>query len=161
MRSRNLVLMSTLVGVGALAVVAFFVKGDDRTRNDALLFLDRYDDLDVDDAIEQRRPLVDDIAALPFSSNEVDGVRDHCVDAHRTLIVAEERGVEARALFDRATDGGRVPEGDIPTDIRASIEAALGESNDALERVRPLMADCDDRVRRLRTRFQPRRRSQR
>ena len=161
MRARNLVLVSALVGVGALAAVAFFVRGDDRTRNDALLFLDRYDRLDVDDSVDVRAPIVDELERMPFPSRDVDAVRDTCVDAQRTLLLAEARGVEARAIFDRATDRGRIAEGDIPTETRASIESALAESNAALERVRPLMADCDEDVRQLRHRFQPRRRSQR
>ncbi len=161
MRSRNLVLASILVAVGAVAVIAFLMRGSDRTRNDAMLFLDRFGELDVDAPVTERTPHVEALASMPFASQEVDEVRDLCVEAHQTLLLAEERGAEARVSFDRATEQGRLREGDISPDVRASIEAALRESNQALERVRPLMAHCDDRVRGLRARFRTPRRAER
>jgi hypothetical protein len=161
MRSRNLVLVSILVAVGAVAVTAFLMRGNDRTRNDAMLFLDRFGALDVDSPVLERLPHIEALASMPFASEEITEVRDLCVEAHRTLLVAEERGAEARASFDRATDQGRLAESDISPETRASIEAALGESNRALERVRPLMTRCDDRVRGLRARFRAPRRSER
>lgn len=161
MRLRTLATVTILVAVGALAAMLFLTRQDDRTRNDALLFLDRYEALDVDDPLETRRPLVEALAAMPFAAAEVDRVRDGCVEAHRTLILAEERGAEAREIFDRATEGGRVPEGDIPTEVRASIEAALSESNEALPRARAQLRECMDGARGLSVRFQPRRQSHR
>lgn len=153
MRSRNLVLVSILVAVGAVAVIAFLMRGSDRTRNDAMLFLDRFGHLDVDSPIYERRPHIEALESMPFASQEVDEIRDLCVEAHRMLLVAEERGAEARESFDRATDRGQLEESDISAETRAAIEAALGESNRALARVRPLMMRCDDRVRGLRARF--------
>src|SRR5690606_37345474 len=94
MRLRSIATITILVAVGALAAMLFLTRQDDRTRNDALLFLDRYEQLDVDDPIDTRRPLVEALAAMPFAAEEVDRVRDRCVEAHRTLIVAEERGAE-------------------------------------------------------------------
>lgn len=161
MRLRSVATITILVAVGALAAMLFLTRQDDRTRNDALLFLDRYEALDVDDPIDVRRPLVSALAEMPFAAEEVDRVRDGCVEAHRTLIVAEERGAEAREIFERATGGGRVPESEIPTDVRASIEAALAESNEALPRARAQLRDCMDDARRLQVRFQPRRQSHR
>ncbi|MDQ3037473.1 MAG: hypothetical protein M3Y87_34075 [Myxococcota bacterium] len=171
MRARNLVLLSSVVAAGAIAFVVLsssgalesspFGGGDERTRNDAMLFLARYDQLDVDDPIDQRRPLVESLEAMPFATPEVDRARDFCVDAHRALILAEERGIEARAAFDRASEGGRIEEPDIPTETRASIESALTESNDALARAREQLPRCMREARDLGTRFRPRRRSQR
>ena len=161
MRARSLALLTIMVAVGALAVMFFFTRQDDRTRNDALLFLDRYQALDLDDPIEERRQRVDALDALPFASEEVERVRDACVGAHRTLIVAEERGAEARAIFERETDHGRIAESDLPTEVRASIEAALSESNEALPRAREELRTCMDDARRLEVRFQPRRRAER
>lgn len=160
-RARNLALLSILVAVGGLAAVALFSNRDDRSRNDALLFLDRYGELDVDDPVDDRRERVEALAAIPFSAGDVDRVRDTCVEAHRTLILAEDRGTEARAAFDRATAGGRVAESEIPTETRASIEAALAESNDALARAREQLPRCMSEARRLEVRYQQRRRSQR
>jgi hypothetical protein len=156
MRARTLALVSILVAVGALAVMLFFASQGGGERNDALLFLDRYEGLDVDDPIAERRDRIRRIAAMPLATRSVDEVRDLCVSAHETLIRAEERGAEARAIFDRATAGG-VAEGDIPVEQRASIEAALEESNDALASARESMPRCMAGVRTLELRFAPQR----
>lgn len=160
MRTRSLAIASVLVAFGALAVVMFFANRDDSARNDALLFLDRYEGIDVDDPAEERRARVDMISGLPIGSEEVDHVRDLCVDAHRTLLRAEDRGAEARVAFDQAMGGRRraeVDEDEIPTDVRATIEAALAESNGALEIARDAMPRCLSAVRGLEVRFQPQR----
>ena len=64
MRPRTIALVSILVAVGALAVVLFFASRDDSARNDALLFLDRYDGIDVDDPLEERRERIEQLSRL-------------------------------------------------------------------------------------------------
>lgn len=152
MRPRTLALMSILAAVGALAVVLFFASRDDSARNDALLFLDRYDGIDVDDPLEERRERIGQLSRLPLPNDEVDRVRDVCIEAHQLLIRAEDRSAEARGAFDEATRGG-IEENDIPTDTRVSIEAALEESNESLARAREQMPRCADGARDLRLRF--------
>lgn len=152
MRPRTLALVSILVAVGALAVFLFFASRDDSARNDALLFLDRYEGIDVDDPLEERRTRIEQLSRLPLANEEVDHVRDQCVEAHQLLIRAEDRSAEARAAFEEATSGGG-DESDIPTEIRASIEAALEESNTSLEEARGRMTLCMDGTRGLELRF--------
>jgi hypothetical protein len=161
MRARHIALVTLLAAVAALAFALLFSRGDGGTRNDALLFLDRYQVLDLDDPIEERRRTVEALATMPFAADEVRAVRDRCVEAHRTLIRAEERGAEARAIFERATDQGRISDDEISTDVRASIESALQESNESLPRARELLRTCMEDTRRLEVRFRPGRRSQR
>src|SRR5688500_6938094 len=105
MRARTLALSSILVAVGALAVLLFFANQDDRVRNDALLFLDRWEGIEVDDPLEERRTRIDALDRLGIGADEIDLVRDQCVAAHRTLIRAEDSGAVARTAFDRATEG--------------------------------------------------------
>jgi hypothetical protein len=152
MRARTLIIASLLVAVGAFAVAALFASGDDRSRNDALLFLDRYEGLDIDDPIDQREPLVDGLARIPLSSERVRRIRDACVEAHRTLIRAEQRGADARAAFERATAGGRT---DLTPEERSEIDGALADSEQALPVARERLGACMDDVRDLRLRFRP------
>jgi hypothetical protein len=155
MRGRGLVLMSILVSVAAVAAIAFLANRDDRSRNDAMLFLDRYRWLDVDDPLEERRARVDALASIPLSSPEVGEVRDLCVSAHRTLIRAEEHSAAAREALAQATAGGAGEES-MPDEVRARIEADLATSDEAIALAREQLPRCLDRARRLELRFQPR-----
>ena len=154
MRARTLALGSILVAVGALVVLAFFMDRDDRSRNDALLLLDRYEGIDVDDPVEERRTRIEALAAIPLGDGTADRVRDACVEAHRLLIRAEDTSATARGLFAQATRGGGA-EDDIPTAVRADIESALSESNDALTEARDRMPRCLSEMRTLEVRFRP------
>lgn len=157
MRIRPIALVSLLGIVAALAGVMLVSRREDAVRNDALLFLDRFDGLDIHDPLPSRRPLVDALASMPLASDEVDAVRRRCVEAHRTLLDAEEATARARALLDEASAGRRLEDVDLSVQARAEIESSIHASDAALERARHLFERCEDSVRRLRVRFRPQR----
>jgi hypothetical protein len=152
MPGRGLLLIFVLAAVAALAGVAFLTDREGRTRNEALLFLDRYEGIDLDDPLDERKQSIDALAALPLSSAEVAEVRDVCVEAHRTLIRAEEHSAAARADLEHATADGQREE-DIPTEVRAQIEAHLQSSNESLALARETLPRCMERVHQLEVRF--------
>src|SRR5690606_19721232 len=68
---------------------------------EARMFLDRVEHLDLDDPLEERRRLVENLATMPLAHPEVAQARDLCVDAHRAMLEAEDLRVEAVALLAR------------------------------------------------------------
>lgn len=146
------VLASGLVAVGVTSC------GDDRVRNEAMLFLDRYERIDQEQPPDVRRPLVEELRDLTLVTPDVVHARDACVDAHLTLLEAEERHATAREELLRATEGGDHP---LEVDAAARIEAALSESNAAIERSPALFERCYREVRGLERRFHRRRAAER
>jgi len=124
--------------------------GDDRVRNEAMLFLDRYEQIDRDSSVAVRRPLVEGLRTLTLLSPDVLHARDACVDAHSTLLDAEERHDAARDELIIATEGGDRP---LEMDAAARIESAISESNAAIERTPALFERCYREVRGLERRF--------
>lgn len=129
--------------------------GDDRVRNEALLFLDRYEQIDMHAPTAERRPLIEGLRDLSLVIPDVVHARDACVAAHLGLLEAEETHERARDELIRASEGGDRP---LEMDAAARIEAAINESNDAIERSPALFERCYREVRGLEGRF-PRRRN--
>lgn len=124
------------------------------SENEARLFLERYDRLDPVD-VASRRALVEDLRAMPLSSEEVKRARDVCADLHESFLVAEAASAEARAAlaeYQLLEATARSPEG------AAEIEAAIERSQAAIERADSLKEGCLGRVERLKTRYAGRRR---
>lgn len=143
--------LSALALLLALAFAASLPAcGDDRVRNEAMLFLDRYEQIDRDSSLEVRRPLVEGLRSLTLLSPDVVHARDACVDAHSTLLEAEERHASAREELLAATEGGDRP---LEMDAAARIESAISESNAAIERTPALFERCYREVRGLERRF--------
>lgn len=139
---------TVLVGL-VLCLLALGCEPD--PRNDAHLFLDRVQHIDLDDPLEERRRRVESLATLPVSSEVVQSARDACVEAHRAIIEAEQASARARAVLDRYPD-----EADIPVNERQDIEQDLRTSNRAMERSRDLFSRCHRMTRDLRVRYQRR-----
>ncbi|MCA9615323.1 MAG: hypothetical protein R3B99_24690 [Polyangiales bacterium] len=138
-----------LVAVGALLCALAGCGGDEA--NEARLFLDRYDGLDVnvDDLVERRRR-IETLGRLAIANERVEGVRDACLQMHQALLEAEEQQAEARRLvaqLEAAAPGEARPED------AAAAEAALTASTEATLRVRGLRSGCDEGLADLRARY--------
>lgn len=148
--------MRSLLVALSLALVAVACSCDDeRTRNEAMLFIDRIEEFDVDDEIEDRRRIVDSIRDLALTDESVIAARDQCVTAYGALIEAEDQHALARHLLVGTflPDGG---EQEIPPETQAQIEAALDHSTEALARSQEAVPRCTRAVGELEHRF-PRR----
>jgi hypothetical protein len=156
MRVRAVAVVSSVATACAIVFAVVATGTGDRERAEASLFLERFQAIDIEDPLVERRERIEAIARSPISTEEIDAIRDACVAAHRTMIHAEDSSAAARAHFEQATAGN--PGAHIPTEVQASIELALSESNDALERAREQLPRCEDRVRSLEVRFSRRRR---
>ncbi|MCC6876914.1 MAG: hypothetical protein IT378_21595 [Sandaracinaceae bacterium] len=121
-------------------------------RNDAQLFLDRVQRIDLDAPSAERRTLVEALATLPLASEEVRSARNACVEAHRTLLRAETLHVEARDRL-RAYEND---ESRIPITERQRIERAISGSSQALEQSHGLFARCERAKRDLELRYRRR-----
>lgn len=120
---------------------------------EARTLLDRLDGLDLDDPIEERRRRVTSLASLPLSDATVKEARDVCVDAHQSLLDAEELHTSARAALARYED-----ESAIPVAEQQRIQRAITGSNDALTRARDLIGRCERHTRDLDNRYRRQRR---
>jgi hypothetical protein len=142
----------------ALVVLLASSCGDDeQARNEASIFIDRIEEFDVDDELEDRRAVVESIRALALTDASVIAARDTCVTAYGALIEAEDQHALARRLLVGTflPDGG---EQEIPVELRTQIEDALTHSGDALTRSREAVPRCTRAVGELEHRF-PRRHS--
>ncbi len=115
---------------------------------EARMFLDRLDGLDLDDPIEDRRRLVENLAHMPLTDDDVREARDVCVEAHRTLISAEDLHARARAAL-----AGHEDETTIPIPERQRIQSDIDGSNRALERAAGLVSRCERHTRDLDMRY--------
>jgi hypothetical protein len=122
---------------------------DERTRNEAMLFLDRFEDVDVDDPLEDRRAAIEGIRGLTLSDEDVLRARNACVDAHEALIEAEDQHAAARHQLVVASHGGS----EVPPDIARQVEDAIDASDQAIERSRELFPRCTREVNALESRF--------
>lgn len=134
----------------ASLLVALTACGPDE-RNEAQLFLDRYEALDVNvDDLAERRRRVDALERLVLSSERVIGAREACLAMHQALLEAEEQQAEARATLarlERAAESERTPE------ATAEVDAAITRSMSATAQVRELRPACDEKLADLRARF--------
>ena len=136
----------------ALAALALGCEPD--ARNDANLFLDRIQRIDLDDPLETRRTRVASLATLPVEHPQVWSARDACVDAHQAIIEAEESSARARGAFE-----GYDSEDAIPVVERQRIEREIQASTRAVERSRGLFSRCHRLTRDLELRYRHRTRS--
>lgn len=132
-------------------------EGDD-ARNEAMIFLTRYDDFATDAPREDRERGVHELRALVLSNESVRAVRDACADAFDSVLRAEDQHSQATQMLLQASNGGA---GEIATEAAARIEAAIQESNEAIEASRTGFQRCQTGVRTLRTRFAGQRASHR
>ena len=156
MGSGRVRVVAIVTGVGTVLAIlglAAFTGADGS--GDARRFFEVYGEVDADAPMAERAQRIEALAAVPLATDEIATVRDLCVEAHRTLLRAEERGAEARAAFRQATAGGSGEES-ITDEQRASIETALSESNDALALARRQMPECLRRVHGLEQRYRTR-----
>jgi hypothetical protein len=132
-------------------------EGDD-ARNEAMIFLTRYDDFATDAPREDRERGVAELRGLVLSNESVRAVRDACADAFDSVLRAEGQHTEATRMLLEASNGGA---GEIPTEAAARIEAAIQESTEAIEASRTGFQRCQTGVQTLRTRFAGQRASHR
>lgn len=140
--------------LGWFVALGTFVSAcdDDRERNEAMLFFERFETLDVETPLAEREPQVARLEQLALHEESVVHVRDACVRAHRTIMRAEEQTALARTLLP-----DDMPESQLTPDVRTRIETALASSAEAVESARGLMAQCDREASALRHRFGARR----
>ena len=131
-----------------LVLATFALACEPDARNDANLFLDRIAHIDLDDPVEERRRRVSSLATLPVEAEQVRTARDACVDAHRTILEAEEASARARAAFEEYPS-----EDDIPVIARQRIERDIRSSTEQVERSRGLFSRCHRLTRDLELRY--------
>lgn len=145
-----------MLGRRLLALIAFVALAlagcEPDARNDATIFLDRVQRIDLDDPLAERRRLVASLESLPLTAPEVTRARDTCVEAHRAILSAEELTQGARAELERHED-----EAAIPLVTRQRIEADIRRSNELIERSRGLFDTCHRLTRDLEVRYRSRR----
>lgn len=117
------------------------------------MFLDRVEQLDLDDPVAERRRIVDNLASMPLSDDGVKRARDVCVDAHRTIIEAEERQSRAARLLARYSAEDVPPVAD-----RERIQQDIDHADRALARSRGLFDRCGREMQDLDLRYRRRRR---
>lgn len=145
----------SLLSLGALLVLS---ACEDRARNEAMLFLTRYDALDLDAPLEERREAVSNLRGLVLTNEDVISARDACAEAYEAEILAEDQHAAATAQLLEASAGGAER---VPTEAAARIEAAIQSSQEAIERTRELFPRCEREARALRLRFSAPRPSER
>ena len=127
-------------------------------RNEAMIFLTRYDDYATDAPREDRERGVRELRSLVLSNEGVRAVRDVCADAFESVLRAEGQHADATRMLLEASHGGA---GEIPIEAAARIEAAIQESTEAIEASRVGFQRCQVGVRTLRSRFAAQRASHR
>ena len=137
-----------------LALAVLLVACEPDARNDAVIYLDRVQRLDLDDPVAERRRLVESLASLPLSAPEVVSARDACVEAHQTILEAEGHTASAREAVERYPE-----ESDIPIPIRQRIERDITRSNQLIERSRAMFDACHRLTRDLEVRYRSQRSS--
>lgn len=120
---------------------------------EARSLLDRLDGLDLDAPMDERRRRVTSLANMPLHDASVKQARDVCVEAHRSILEAEELHANASAALARFEDEGAIPVG-----TRGSIQRDIEGSNAALARARDVMGRCERHTRDLDVRYRRRRR---
>ncbi len=149
-RPWNAIARATRVGlVVALCAGASAGCGGDAEENEARLLLDRLEGMDEID-LGSRSERVAALLRMPFGSERVLAVRDLCGGMHDAMATAEVRGADARRLLE-AMEGA--PPEERGADAAAAVETALRESTEALDRVRDLRPQCDEKLAELRTRY--------
>lgn len=137
----------------AITLLASCACDDSTTRNEAMLFIDRFEDVDVDDPLEQRRAAIASIRGLALTDATVIATRDQCVTAHEALIEAEDQHDIARHMLVESSGAG---EREVAPEIAAQINAAIEHSDEAIARSRELFPRCTRAMSQLERRF-PRR----
>lgn len=123
---------------------------DAQARNEAMLFLDRFEQIDVDDPLEERRTAIQAIQDMALTDETVISARDTCVTAHQALIEAEDQHQIANHLFVESSSAG---EHEVSEEIAAQINAAIEHSDEAITRSRELFPRCTSAVSQLERRF--------
>ncbi len=143
-------------------MLATACKGD--ASAEARMFLDRYERLDMDDPLEERRRLVDNLRTMPLVHSDVTQARDVCVDAHDAILEAEDLRVEAVALLERCGPvcagqpaGPEVDGTAEQLSARLELDQNMGRAERALERSRGLFSRCHRETAALNTRYRRRR----
>ena len=136
-----------------LLILAALSGCEPDARNDAIIFLDRVQRIDLDDSIADRQRLVESLRSLPLSAPEVTRARDACVEAHETILSAEELTQNARAQIERYEGD----ESQIPITERQRIERDIQRSTQLIERSRSHFDTCHRLTRDLEVRYRGRR----
>lgn len=121
------------------------------TGNDARLLISRLAALEAleEGRFRRRGQLVDDLRTLPVRGEELTSVRDHCVGLYGGLLDAEVATARARRVPVPAEDA---PQAEQARAARA-MEAALQESQAAIDRVQSHQSACIDGAAALRARY--------
>jgi hypothetical protein len=141
-----------LLAISTVLWLAACACDDTQTRNEAMLFIDRFEDIDVDDPLEERRAAIDGVRNLALTDPTVVAARDQCVSAYGALIEAEDQHDLARHMLVSTflPDGGEMP---VPPELADQINAAIAHSDEAIARTQELMPRCTRAVGQLERRF--------
>lgn len=147
-RSARLTALGLALTLGVIASAAAGC-GDDG-RNDAMLFLQRYDALDLNGPVEERREAVRALRALALRNEGVLAARDACASAFEAELRAEDQHTAATTQLLEASAGGAER---VSAEAAVLIEAAIQESQEAIDATRELFPRCEREVRALRLRY--------
>jgi hypothetical protein len=140
----------------ALTVLTAAAAGcgcQDKTANEARLFLDRAGRIEIDGPRQARRDRIDALAGLALEDPQIVAARDLCVEAHRTLFDAEETQASAQTELDRITKNGADPNADIEPAVAARLDRQITEARRGIDRSHELMPRCQDEVGELTRRY--------
>lgn len=135
-----------------LAMTAGCSGCEDRSRNEAELFLSRVGDIDENDPLPQRTAEVRALERLVVTTDEVRHAKDTCVHAHASLLRAEAEQSSARDALARATEGQGAAAQLTAADQRA-IQASIDASNTAIAEARDSFPACQRAIRDLERRY--------
>lgn len=107
-------------------------------------------DLAPEDPAAERHQKLLSLKRLELTSESLQQTRDHCVEAHTALMLAEAAQAMARVQLGKAqpADGGALS----PT-ATAEISKAIRRSSTQLEVAKGAFAACDEAARRLATKY--------
>lgn len=103
--------------------------------------------LDPQLPIADRRSLLEQLDQLNLRTERLRPVRQTCVEAHGSLVEAEEKGDEARAAIRAA--GGQELQGE----ARAAVEQMLQTQERSIARAEELLPQCEREVDALSLRY--------
>lgn len=138
--------------VTAVVVAAAVLAGcQDSERTQARMLLAQLRSIVIKDSCEVRKPLVAKLEALGLTDEELRRIRHKCVQAHRSLIAAEEQQLKARQVLTNLT--GEDLDKKLGNADAIVVAEAIERSNRELKRAKELFPGCEQATRELELRF--------
>ncbi len=96
----------------------------------------------------ERRPRLDELETLPIATATLRELRDTCVEAHRSLLVAEEQAELATTTIRTAGSASQ-----LTAEQRTAVERALATQERSVAKAEELLPQCEREVDALALRY--------